>query len=324
MKNIFKLFFAISILSGFLYSCNEEVAFDALTKAPSTDAAYYVQFLNASKTMETGVTEAGGLVEAKSTIAVSLMGMPQGGDIKVDLAPDPANTLKPEMYTLSANSITIPAGKTSGSVQFSTVASKMPVGQTLTFVLNMNAGDLNSPNPVATKLIYKVKRIEFCPLENGLATLVGSWSGNDGTGVETYPSQITTAVDGSKLAVSGIAVGFMNNFWAEEIVSGGTFQMTVTGNGKVDIPRQYVFTTVYDGANYDYEIKGSGKWENCGSSPHMVITYDIYYPGDEKGLAASYPSYTGGPPYITADINLTGTKSAGIISQNVASHKKVK
>jgi hypothetical protein len=324
MKNIFKIIFALSITSMFLYSCDEEVAFEALTSAPKSDASYFVQFINASKTMETGVTEAGELVEAKSTIAVSLMGMPQTGDIKVDLTPDPANTLTPAMYTLSASSITIPAGKTSGSINFSTKAASMPVGQTLTFVLNMSAGEHNSPSPTGTKLTYKVKRIEFCPLANGVASLVGSWSGTDGAGPETYPSQVTTAVDGTKLAVSGLSVGFMNNFWGEEIVEGGTFLMTVAGNGSLDIPRQYIYTTIYKGDLSDYEIKGSGKWENCGAQPVMKITYDIYYVGDDKGLAASYPSYLGGVSVITADIKLSGSKSAEIFSQVVSNKKVVK
>lgn len=315
MKNIFKLFFTISIASVFLISCNEDVAFDALTKAPDPGATFYVQFLDAAKTMETGVTEAGDLVEATSTIAVSLMGMPQGQDIKVDLAVDPANTLTPEMYTLSATSITIPAGKTSGSVEFSTIASKMPVGQTVIFTLNMSAGDNNSPSPTGTKLIYNVKRIEFCPLEDGLATLDGSWSGTDGQGDYTYPSQITTEVNGDKLAVSGMSVGFMNGFWGEAVIDGGTFDMTVKGNGEVDIPRQYIYTTEYEGAPYDYEIEGSGKWENCGGEPVLLIDYDIYYPGDSDGLAKQYNSYLGGIAYLTADIKLTGAKSAEIFSQ---------
>jgi hypothetical protein len=314
MKNIFKLIFAISITSMFLLSCDEEIAFDALVSEPKLDATYYVQFINAAKTMETGVSESGALVDAKSTIAVSLMGMPQTADIKVDLTPDPANTLKPNMYTLSANSITIPAGKTSGSVSFSTVAANMPVGQPVKFVLNMSAGDHNSPSATGTKLAYNVKRIEFCPLVNGVADLAGTWSGDDGAGPETYPSQITTAAEGTKLAVSGMGVGFIEGFWGEAVIEGGTFLMTVTGNGFVDIPRQYIFTTEYEGDPYDYEIKGSGKWENCGAKPVLIITYDIYYPGDEKGLAASYPSYLGGITFLTANIEMSSSKSAQIFS----------
>ncbi|HCE58518.1 MAG TPA: hypothetical protein DER09_11985 [Prolixibacteraceae bacterium] len=328
MKNTFKFLFALGFVLA-ISACDEEVAFDALTSAPEAGSTYYLQFLNASKTMETGVTEAGGLVEATSTVAVSLMGMPSDQEITVNLTPDAANTLTSSMYTLSANSIKIPAGKTSGSVSFSTKAASMPVGQTLTFTLNMDAGEHNSPSATGTKLTYKVKRIEFCPLVNGIADLVGSWSGTDGQGDYTFPSQVTSAVNGTKLAVSGLSVGFINGFWGEEVIEGGSFDMTVKGNGMIEIPRQYIYTTTYEGDPYDYEIMGSGKWENCGTSPKLILTYDIYYPGDEKGLAASYASYLGGVTYLKAELTLSGTKSAEIRDflntvQNVVNKKVVK
>lgn len=317
MKNIFKLFFALSITSVFLYSCDEEVAFDALTADPSTGAGYYVQFLNASKTMETGVTEAGGLVEATSKIAVSLMGMPQATEITVNLTPDPTNTLTSAMYTLSSNSIKIPAGKTSGSVTFSTKAASMPVGQNLTFKLNLDAGEHNSPSATGTKLTYKVKRIEFCPLANGNADLVGSWSGEDAY----YASQIETSLKGTDFIVSGMSKEFMEDWWGEIIIAGGSFKMTVKGNGLVDIPRQYIYTTLYKGVAYDYEVKGSGKWENCGDKPKLIITYDIYYPGDDKGIAATYASYLGGITYLTANVSLTTKKSAELFVRSTPIQK---
>jgi hypothetical protein len=302
MKNIFKFFLALSITGILLFSCDKkEVGFDALTSNPDPSATYYVQFLDAAKTMETGVTETGSLVDATSSIAVSLMGTPQKDAITVNLTPDASNTLTASMYTLSANSITIPAGKTSGSVNFSTIAAKMPVGQTVKFAINLSAGEHNSPNATGTKLTYNVKRINFCPLEKGAASLVGSWSGNDAG----YPSSlITTVLKGADLTVSGMNVGFMNDFWGEDITTGGSFTMTVKGNGTVDIPRQYIFTTTYKGALSDYEIKGSGKWENCGSKPKLTIVYDIYYVGEDKGLAAQYASYLNNIPYLTAEITL--------------------
>ena len=302
MKNIFKFFLALSITGIFLFSCDKkEVGFDALTSNPDPNATYYVQFLDASKTMETGVTETGSLVDATSSIAVSLMGTPQKDAITVNLTPDAANTLTASMYTLSANSITIPAGKTSGSVNFSTIAAKMPVGQTVKFALNLSAGEHNSPSATGIKLTYDLKRINFCPLEKGAASLVGSWSGNDAG----YPSSlITTVLKGTDLTVSGMNVGFINDFWGEDITTGGSFTMTVKGNGTVDIPRQYIFTTIYKGALSDYEIKGSGKWENCGSKPKLTIIYDIYYVGEDKGLAAQYASYLNNIPYLTAEISL--------------------
>jgi len=307
MRNIFKFFLALSITGIFLFSCEKkEVGFDALTSDPDPSATYYVQFLDAAKTMETGVTETGSLVDATSTIAVSLMGAPQKDAITVNLTPDASNTLTSSMYSLSATSITIPAGKTSGSVNFSTIAAKMPVGQTVKFALNLSAGEHNSPSATGTKLTYNLKRINFCPLENGAANLVGSWSGNDGAGADgTFPSQITTVLKGTELTVSGMNVGFINNFWGEEITDGGSFTMTVKGNGTVEIPRQYIFTTIYKGAYSDYEIAGSGKWENCGSKPKLLITYDVYYVGDEKGLAATYSAYLDGFSVLTADLTLS-------------------
>jgi hypothetical protein len=98
------------------------------------------------------------------------------------------------------------------------------------------------------------------------------------------------------------------------VVAAGDFLMTVTGNGLIDIPRQYIYTTVYQGDQYDYEIKGSGKWENCGAKPKLIFTYDIYYPGDADGLAKTYAAYLGGIPYLTATLTMS-SKSDEIVNQ---------
>jgi hypothetical protein len=155
----------------------------------------------------------------------------------------------------------------------------------------------------------------FCPLPNGLDDLLGSWSGDDAS----YESIITTAVEEGEFLVSGISVGFINDFWGEEVIDGGTFVMTVNDNGTLDIPRQYIYTTEYEGDPYDYEIAGSGTWDNCGVTPTFTITYDIYYPGDAKGLAATYAAYLDNIPYLTADIALdaNGAKSATVIERKL-------
>lgn len=302
MKKIYLVLFTLILTGVSFNSCmDKEEGFGSITSAPDPAADYYVQFINASKTMETGVTDTGTLVDATSSVAVTLMGVPQTTPITVNLTPDASNTLTPAMYTLSASSITIPAGGTSGAVTFTTVTSKMPVGQNLKFVLNMSAGEHNSPSSTGTKLTYTVKRINFCPLANGSASLAGSWSGKDAG----YTSNlIKSTVNGSNLNVDGVSVGFINDFWGEDIVKGGSFVMTVKGNGTVDIPRQYIYTTVYKGALSDYEIKGSGKWENCGNKPVLTFTYDIYYVGDAKGIAETYASYLNNIPFLTCVITL--------------------
>ena len=307
MKNIFKLL-AVFVASGLLFaSCEKITYFEENSHAPDANASFYLQFINAAKTAETGVSLDGGLIEVESSIAVVLMGVPQTQDITVSLAVDASSNFDASMYTLSANSITIPAGKTSGSVDFSTVAENMPVGETLKFVLNLNAGENANPNPKALQLTYNIKRIEFCPLVNGVADLVGTWSGEDAW----YSSMITTAVSGnSTLAVSGMSEGFIEDWWGEAVIAGGTFNMTITPNGNVDIPRQYIYTTDWKGTPYRYEILGSGKWTNCGPEPTMLIIYDIYYEGDASGLAKTYASYLDNIPYFTADITLSGVKRA--------------
>src|SRR5665647_2368745 len=100
MKNIYKLLFTLTFAGIFIYSCmDKEAGFGSITSKPDPSATYYVQFLDAAKTMETGVTEAGALVDATSSVAVSLMGMPQTTPITVNLTPDAANTLTSTMYT---------------------------------------------------------------------------------------------------------------------------------------------------------------------------------------------------------------------------------
>jgi hypothetical protein len=313
MKKIFRILSLLIVAGVLLPSCDEEVGFDKITNAPDVNASYFLQFINAKKTLETGVTEAGGLIEIATPIAVSLMGVPQTEDVTVNLTMDPSSTITSAMYTLSASSIIIPAGKTSGSVTLTTKAASMPVGQTLKFVMILNAGENNSPNANATKLTYNLKRIEFCPLVSGSADLVGSWSGEDAY----YESVITTVADGANLKITGMGVGFIEDWWAESVTALGSPVMTVSGNGLVNIPRQYLFTTVYSGSPYDYEIIGSGKWTNCGSSPTLLITYDIYYEGEADGLAKSYAGYLGGIPYLTAEVSLDAKKSGQIIVNNL-------
>ncbi len=306
MKNILKILFVFMATGALFFSCeNEATNFDALTKAPDANASYFLQFIDAAQSFETGVTVDGDLIEIQTPVSVVLMGMPQTQDITVNLTVDPASTIASDMYTLSASSITIPAGQTSGSVDLTTIAAKMPIGQTVDLVLTIDAGEHNSPNPVGTKLNYELKRIEFCPLVNGAADLVGSWTGDDAW----YSSIITTVVNGENLDVSGMGVGFIEDWWGETVTAGGTITMTVLGNGIVDIPRQYLFTTDYKGAAYDYEIEGSGKWTNCGAKPTLLITYDIYYAGEDTGLATQYASYFDNIPYFTADVTLSGKKS---------------
>ena len=301
MRKILKFLFVFIAAGTLLISCEEVQTNHAmLTNPPDINATYYLQFLDAAQTAETGVSVDGELIEIETTVAVALMGMPQDADINVDIAIDGSSTIESDMYTVSANSITIPAGKTSGSVTFTTIAENMPIGETVNFIANMDAGEHNSPSAAAIQVNYSLKRIEFCALDNGAADLVGTWSGSDAW----YGTGCTTVLNGDNLDVTGLGWDFLEQWWGEPVIAGGTCLMNVFANGIVEIPRQAYCTTIYDGAEYDYEIEGTGKWTNCGDKPTLLITYDIYYPGEEVGLAAQYsPAYLP-TPYMTADVTL--------------------
>jgi hypothetical protein len=304
MKKIIKYFLVLIVTCIVSISCEyDENNFDMLTKDIDTNAGFFIQFYDAAQSGETGVAINGDLVEIVKTVSATLMGSPQSTDIVVDFTVDPASTLDASMYTLSATSITIPAGKTSGSIDFSTIAANMPVGEPVKFILNLAASDNTTPNVNGTILTYDLLRIEFCPLASGSSDFSGSWSNtlDINTGSTANPAWFTengfTAVaDGANsLVVSGLSVAFINGFWGEPVIAGGTFTMDVAGNGIVTIPRQYIYTTTYAGDPYDYEIAGSGTWTNCDVKPTLTFTYDIFYPGDAEGLATSYSSYLNGP-----------------------------
>ncbi|PHQ55296.1 MAG: hypothetical protein COC16_05480 [Lutibacter sp.] len=304
MKKILKYITFLAVTLLVTASCDyDDTNYDSLTTNLDPNATFYVQFTNAAQTAETGVTLTGDLVEIETTVAVTLMGAPQGQPITINLTLDPSSTMNSSMFTLSASSITIAAGKTSGSVDISTIAANMPTGEVLKLVLTLDAGANTTPNTKGAKLVYNFKRIEFCPLDNGSADLAGSWSvtedinlGSTAVGAGWYAENGFSAVAiGSDLDVTGLGEAFIAGFWGEPVVAGGTFKMEVAGNGFVTIPRQYIYTTTWSGAEYDYEIQGSGTWTNCGSKPTLTFTYDIYYPGDAEGLALSYQSYLNGP-----------------------------
>ncbi len=177
---------------------------------------------------------------------------------------------------------------------------KLPTsGKAIIKVTETTAGGVTSP-----EALIEVTVKPFCPLANGNADLVGSWTGIEtGPGYD-YPSSITTVVNGTKLDLTGIGQPMIADFWGEAVVAGGTCSVTINPDGTLDIPRQYIFTTVYKAVNYEYEILGSGTWDNCGASPALVIKYDIYYPGDAKGIAATYSPNYFATPYMTATIVL--------------------
>lgn len=171
MKNILKLITLLTVTLFVSVSCDyDESNYDMLTKEIDANAKYYVQFKNANKALRTSVDASGNLVNIQSTIDVALLGAPLTKDLVVKLTIDPTSTISSDKYSLSATSVTIPAGKTSGSVTITGFANKMTIDKTEKLVINLDAGEFNAP--AGLKLNYSLYRI--CALDP--TTIVGNWT----------------------------------------------------------------------------------------------------------------------------------------------------
>jgi len=274
MKNNLKyvLIFVIGALG--LSSCEDlPTNFDSLTKDyDKNNSTFYIQFLNASAYYETAIDEAGQPTNIVTTVGVALQGAPQSSDITVDLSVSASSTLKSEMYTLSASSITIPAGSTSGSVTLTALADEMPEDEVLNLIVNMAESVPAAPS--AYQLNYELKRIKFCPLED-LNDLVGSWGGFDSYG---YDSQVVTFLEGDVFMLDGLCVGWMTDYWGEVIIEQIPIVVTMNPDGTLEFEEQYYMSTTWNGdPQPTYSVSGTGKWDNCKKT--LLIEYDLYQGG---------------------------------------------
>jgi hypothetical protein len=276
MKKILKFVTFIIAICLVNVSCeSEESNFDSIKNEYNPSASkYYVQFKEASKSLQTGIDAQGDLVDIETTIKVSLLGAPQASDLTINLAVDPATTIDASMYEFSSSSITIPAGKTSGSITLTTNTALMPIGEVLNLKLNIDAGENNAT--AGTTLSYDLERIKFCL--KTLLDYVGTWSGKDSWG---YTTQVTTSIDGDgDLVMNGIGFGWMQNDWGEPIVSSTPVKVDVnliTGTFTIDPAKQtgsYLETTYLGAPQAPYNISGSGK---ITSTCDQVLEFTYYY-----------------------------------------------
>ena len=268
MKNIIRYILIFVIGTLVLSSCEDTVSnWDAMTNDyDKNNTTYYIQFLNASASYETAIDADGLPTNIETTVGVALLGAPQSSDVTVDLVADASSTMTSAMYTLSSSSITIPAGQTSGSVGLIALADEMPEDETLSLVMNMDAG--GSEASTAFQLNYDMLRIKFCPLID-YNDLVGSWTGFDSW---NYPTEVVTFLDGDNFMIDGLGVGWMTGWWGEVIITEEPLIVTMNPDGTLVIDEQPYMTTTWNGDPQPaYSLSGTGKWDNCKKT--LLIDY---------------------------------------------------
>lgn len=296
MKKIFKLLVLLVITSAVTVSCDyDESEYDSLFNEYDENSTYYLQFSDASRSLQSAVDNDGEIIDIETTIDVVLLGPPQSQDIVVDLQLDPSSTIDASQFTLSANQVTIPAGETSGSVTLTTNTELLPQDENLKLIFNLDAGENTAT--AGTTLNYDIYRIKFCPIDGDLAQFVGTWTGDSGW---DGPTKVVTSLSADgKLQITGVGVAFMTGYWGEVITSQATLPMDVKPNGDFTIAEADYFTTTYNGAvQPKYRLKGYGRLDACTGS------MDLYYDFVQPGVLDSYVDYFGGQDSFEEHITL--------------------
>lgn len=125
------------------------------------------------------------------------------------------------------------------------------------------------------------------------------WFGTDAG----YESQVTT-IAGCDLLIFGLNHGWMEDFWGEEVIAENNVSYTIDEKvGTVEILEQNYITTLYNGSEYPYTIKGSGTIDNSGEFTTMTITYEVFQDGFSPSKWAFDNGYQD-EPYFTATLTL--------------------
>ena len=289
MKKVIKYLLIFVIGGTFLSSCEQpESNWDLMTgDYDKNSTTHYVQFVNSTGSFETAIDANGDPKDIITTVEVALMGAPQASAITINLSKDASSTISDNMYKLSSNSITIPAGGSSGSVTLTSIASEMVEDATVKLILNMDAGGVEAVTGIQAN--YSLKRIKFCPW--AVDDMVGDYSGTDlawysgGTAAVSFK---VAKVDDTHIAVSGMGSAQWVA-WGEAITGGDEVVILVNPNGTLSFENQYLTNTDNVWDYYMGPGGGTAKWDGCNLSfdiPFYVHWDDGY--GDDITAHSSF------------------------------------
>jgi hypothetical protein len=135
--------------------------------------------------------------------------------------------------------------------------------------------------------------------ESDIDFAASTWNGLDGAffADETYPNEVVTAGTSGAYTIDGLNFGWMLDVWGETVTTSTPVTITFNDDGTLVIPDQYYMTTDYAGSPYDYNISGTGTWNQFLLPVAMVINYEM----DQDGfLVANY--WSSGTDTFMADL----------------------
>jgi hypothetical protein len=254
----------VGLSSSFMVSCDDDE-----TTTPST-VAFFSDAYDAP--------EEGGSV----TLGFQL-DKPAVEDVTVTLSTSGSATAG-EDFTLEESSVVVPAGETNGSFTIN-VINDLADDDNETIDVGISAAGLSTSGSYLVTI-----KDDDCPF-----TYVGAFGGDDvhinGRGLNIqYGADVTIAAGGaSGHTLEGLNVEFMEDFWGEEVIEQVAVEITIDGAGNITIPEQHIFTTLYNGTEYPYDIVGTGKINTCDGT--ISIDYDVIQDGFAVGAWAHTNSY---------------------------------
>ena len=266
MKRIIRYFIVFIIGGVFLTACEQpDSNWDAAIKDyNANNPTHYVSF-GAGQDLENKIAPDGSPALMVTDVEVLLFGSPQGSDITVNLSVDPTSTATSSQFTLESNSIVIPAGESSATTTLTGISSEIEELQTVTVVLNMDAGGVEAAT--ANQVTYSLKRIKFC--EWAVDDMVGDYKAAESEGVYNTNATGTVTiskVDDAHIHVAGLGFSLYVSAWGEAVTSGDTVLMTVNPDGTLSFENQYLCQTddVWD--YYMGPASAVAKWDGCVKS----------------------------------------------------------
>lgn len=127
-----------------------------------------------------------------------------------------------------------------------------------------------------------------------VAAFEGSDGDLDGLGW-VGESVISISQVGSQYFIDGLNEDFMVNIWGETIQTKGQVEIIINDDMTFEIPSQYIFTTLYSGSLYDYNVYGSGTIDDICTGA-MTVNYEM----DQDGFLVGDWLHNNG--YMTDEI----------------------
>ncbi len=105
-----------------------------------------------------------------------------------------------------------------------------------------------------------------------------NWFGEDAL----YESQVYTVESCNDDLMYGINAEWMFDFWGEEIIYDRGIIYTIDEFDSIRVADQFIFTTLYDGAEYPYDIVDfKGVYDDSEAFPTMTFTYELNQDGTD-------------------------------------------